>query len=113
MGPPEFTGGNEKQRITVLRAVSFASMGPPEFTGGNTATAAEKVQDYHRLQWGRRNSPAETLGAPLIVHPRQPASMGPPEFTGGNRAEITLQAAHLVPASMGPPEFTGGNHLTW
>ena len=35
-------------------------MGPPEFTGGNTYAALKSTSATVSLQWGRRNSPAET-----------------------------------------------------
>ena len=37
-----------------------ASMGPPEFTGGNITPTGEALRLLVELQWGRRNSPAET-----------------------------------------------------
>ena len=37
-----------------------ASMGPPEFTGGNGRCCAQSTSTTSTLQWGRRNSPAET-----------------------------------------------------
>ena len=62
-------------------------MGPPEFTGGNPPDPVVLAPLTRVLQWGRRNSPAETTGR--VVHSGQSdserASMGPPEFTGGNR----------------------------
>ena len=61
-----------------------------------------------KLQWGRRNSPAETRTRHPLSRAGEPASMGPPEFTGGNTIR---RLPRLIPhvASMGPPEFTGGN----
>ena len=60
------------------------------------------------LQWGRRNSPAETRCRHEVHLTANGASMGPPEFTGGNAfGYACLRARHE--ASMGPPEFTGGN----
>ena len=35
-------------------------MGPPELPGGNTLTDLRTTLDERRLQWGRRNYPAET-----------------------------------------------------
>ena len=66
-------------------------MGPPEFTGGNEQEAETTLIDLRRLQWGRRNSPAETRVqgfVQLLVVLR--ASMGPPEFTGGNMFGVGL-----------------------
>ena len=108
-------------------------MGPPEFTGGNPVDPITDTRALAVLQWGRRNSPAETAiahhGADLGIR----ASMGPPEFTGGNRRRsghplrcaVMLQwgrrnspaetsrrpeaGSSVEHASMGPPEFTGGN----
>ena len=43
------------------------------------------------LQWGRRNSPAETSFLSLVVGAVvSGASMGPPEFTGGNLTSAAL-----------------------
>ena len=39
-----------------------ASMGPPEFTGGNPRRPTLEEIKREMLQWGRRNSPAETGG---------------------------------------------------
>ena len=61
-------------------------MGPPEFTGGNGVNAALIEQARDELQWGRRNSPAETCPVCRAYSRIRCASMGPPEFTGGNRA---------------------------
>ena len=60
MRPPEFTGGNLRQRGSAVIETLPASMRPPEFTGGNgfLVSAARRVQ--------------------------REASMRPPEFTGGN-----------------------------
>ena len=65
-------------------AVITASMGPPEFTGGNNREMEISAPPIERLQWGRRNSPAETRIAWKNDDENQEASMGPPEFTGGN-----------------------------
>ena len=109
MGPPEFTGGNgggpQKREDLGLDA----SMGPPEFTGGNLFRKASDNSAINLLQWGRRNSPAETetgtrpgLHTPARfngaagIHRRKP---------GGDRSD----PGHPGHASMGPPEFTGGN----
>ena len=83
-------------------------MGPPEFTGGNLTPSVSCIRSSNALQWGRRNSPAETGSVRALWTLRVPASMGPPEFTGGNlpEQEGVGRARH---ASMGPPEFTGGN----
>ena len=59
-------------------------MGPPEFTGGNSDMATQMGRDLYTLQWGRRNSPAETLRISVFDLMNIEASMGPPEFTGGN-----------------------------
>ena len=37
-------------------------MGPPEFTGGNAGRVHAVMLTRRMLQWGRRNSPAETPG---------------------------------------------------
>ena len=133
MGPPEFTGGNRTsssaaghgtlpgfngaagihrrkhlQRLDDRAAALTASMGPPEFTGGNPRTSSWSHVVALMLQWGRRNSPAETGAQAFAVACVLLASMGPPEFTGGNLL-IALQARRRAAASMGPPEFTGGN----
>ena len=86
-----------------------ASMGPPEFTGGNRMHMRPPAPQALPLQWGRRNSPAETGGALRRLRRWLWASMGPPEFTGGNGRRAALGAAGAPVASMGPPEFTGGN----
>ena len=132
MGPPEFTGGNYgTARIPAGHLLRFngaagihrrkllrkryhlgggpASMGPPEFTGGNTRLTWKYVLLRRKLQWGRRNSPAETLAEAVQANEdRLHASMGPPEFTGGNTRRCGSKGCDAV-ASMGPPEFTGGN----
>ena len=60
-------------------------MGPPEFTGGNVDGAYVRQRQELKLQWGRRNSPAETWRVVSLQHTADNrASMGPPEFTGGN-----------------------------
>ena len=109
-------------------------MGPPEFTGGNDVPDARYLPPADGLQWGRRNSPAETptgaassrrwkarFNGAAGIHRRKLspaaghsntapiASMGPPEFTGGNPPEDHAAGSLRHAASMGPPEFTGGN----
>ena len=84
MGPPEFTGGNHEIVVQTIVDLDPASMGPPEFTGGNLRQAREAYRAFRQLQWGRRNSPAETLAEWILSTQRAYASMGPPEFTGGN-----------------------------
>ena len=59
-------------------------MGPPEFTGGNRRWIGIDIHPLAMLQWGRRNSPAETLDDAGFDSDVLAASMGPPEFTGGN-----------------------------
>ena len=156
MGPPEFTGGNFRKHILGdMRLECFngaagihrrkpaqaageeeadgqASMGPPEFTGGNPNIRSGTYDQIPTLQWGRRNSPAET-------RPAHADRRCPPELQWGRRnspAETGLAAGavrrrrrgfngaagihrrkpggmdpfHTTGlASMGPPEFTGGN----
>ena len=85
-------------------------MGPPEFTGGNPAPSSPSPSTNARLQWGRRNSPAETCLHDPVEDAVLAASMGPPEFTGGNTARTNKAGIPPRHASMGPPEFTGGNH---
>ena len=133
MGPPEFTGGNNENLQKRISNMESASMGPPEFTGGNWRPAPCWASATFLLQWGRRNSPAETLRAPQPNTLRRVASMGPPEFTGGNGQPIAIPWTRIgcfngaagihrrkhafggawfsvaASASMGPPEFTGGN----
>ena len=132
MGPPEFTGGNlgeepdrcrwlrcfngaagihrrkQLQRLLVYGSERPASMGPPEFTGGNLFDLRVYPSLRRRLQWGRRNSPAETAHRGSGDPEGRSASMGPPEFTGGNPGARSA-APDRLGASMGPPEFTGGN----
>ena len=85
MGPPEFTGGNMSDPLTLIDAPEAASMGPPEFTGGNALHPLRPhLGVFAELQWGRRNSPAETRPRGARMVPSHYASMGPPEFTGGN-----------------------------
>ena len=62
MGPPEFTGGNTVKIDVQARRHFYASMGPPEFTGGNGWYTPYPADGRTKLQWGRRNSPAETMG---------------------------------------------------
>ena len=109
MGPPEFTGGNGRVRRQRQPGGRRASMGPPEFTGGNVFMPglAQAVVDL--LQWGRRNSPAETSAGAAGWTLVEVASMGPPEFTGGNTLSVLFPSCRQFEASMGPPEFTGGN----
>ena len=91
------------------RCGTRASMGPPEFTGGNSWSPGTNMMENPELQWGRRNSPAETdLESWESQAEIDFASMGPPEFTGGN-VTTPLHATYPTIASMGPPEFTGGN----
>ena len=68
MRPPEFTGGNPKNRPRSV-ADPYASMRPPEFTGGNAAAA------------------------PGLPAPGPRASMRPPEFTGGNGLQSSALSA--------------------
>ena len=133
MGPPELPGGNPGWRCCRTPAVT-ASMGPPELPGGNTFYLMRPCPWWMRLQWGRRNYPAETrLPVGLIerldrwlqwgrrnypaethhaaVTPegRGLASMGPPELPGGNTGTTSPATAFGASASMGPPELPGGN----
>ena len=109
MGPPEFTGGN-----LLARAIRQSELLP----GFNGAAGIHRRKLYHRpqklfmkklLQWGRRNSPAETTAETELSDCSTNASMGPPEFTGGNLAAADAFVGGGAVASMGPPEFTGGN----
>ena len=50
MRPPEFTGGNELDRLARSGAALVASMRPPEFTGGNPGAAGQGGSDTVRLQ---------------------------------------------------------------
>ena len=109
MGPPEFTGGNTPRPPTRPRATDRASMGPPEFTGGNERWQDRDSGRNRSLQWGRRNSPAETGGI------RGRRARNPPGFNGAagiHRRKLPIRQAEGCVAgiaSMGPPEFTGGN----
>ena len=90
-----------------------------------------------KLQWGRRNSPAETrtsAAAPTIrslrfngaagIHRRKrgqptPTAVAPRSFNGAagihRRKRDWLRGLFGAggEASMGPPEFTGGNLAEW
>ena len=86
-------------------------MGPPEFTGGNLRRSRLISNVSATLQWGRRNSPAET------PRPRRRACRSRRGFNGAagihRRKPDALGELHQVfeRASMGPPEFTGGNRV--
>ena len=109
-------------------------MGPPELPGGNTWTGYGSRSRNVRLQWGRRNYPAETDAVSEPASGKGHASMGPPELPGGNTwtgygsrsrnvrlqwgrrnypAETRARRRHRRCtsryASMGPPELPGGN----
>ena len=93
-------------------AASPASMGPPELPGGNRRRPRPANCDGRRLQWGRRNYPAET--AP---HRAGPCPSAPPLQWGRRNypAETAPRATlrnQLLPASMGPPELPGGNYVS-
>ena len=60
-------------------------MGPPELPGGNASTRSRAPPKRWKLQWGRRNYPAETRENLDIPREGEEASMGPPELPGGNR----------------------------
>ena len=133
MGPPEFTGGNMTERERLWAMDVYASMGPPEFTGGNHWPKIEAALAMLPLQWGRRNSPAETWrsrwtasswrqgfnGAAgihrrkLIAKPYHTTGVSVLQWGRRNSPAETLLKLNLVVnlqyASMGPPEFTGGN----
>ena len=85
MGPPELPGGNLPW-WAVGTWSGLASMGPPELPGGNGAMHQAGVEPATRLQWGRRNYPAETCGNRRGSVCLPVASMGPPELPGGNTA---------------------------
>ena len=116
MGPPEFTGGNSIDGGTLV-ADARASMGPPEFTGGNTRIFGWRFTETPMLQWGRRNSPAETppLGHPWALRDVR-ASMGPPEFTGGNTMGSTSSSTSTAALQWGrrnsPAETGTGGAFT-
>ena len=63
---PRFNGaaGIHRRKLAVAMGVYAdlfdASMGPPEFTGGNSTSWSQMHSAVVSLQWGRRNSPAET-----------------------------------------------------
>ena len=110
MGPPEFTGGN----------FTFSGISLPRTRlrfNGAAGIHRRKLPCCNRslrampwpLQWGRRNSPAETDVMRMNGEVGVVASMGPPEFTGGNQYERDVKRRTDLAASMGPPEFTGGN----
>ena len=50
MRPPEFTGGNAKDRHRHTGVISEASMRPPEFTGGNSRVDIENRVRHFLLQ---------------------------------------------------------------
>ena len=136
MGPPEFTGGNGGVHDVRSVGSPAASMGPPEFTGGNFVEN-ELLPFLGALQWGRRNSPAETRGRAASgwraarrfngaagIHRRKletraeilRAHSRPLQWGRRNSpAETQVYWDHQQTpnhASMGPPEFTGGN-MPW
>ena len=115
------------------REGQHASMGPPEFTGGNFIARFTILTRSIGLQWGRRNSPAETMARLLLsatnarcfngaagIHRRKRRRGGRYPFStslrfngaaGIHRRKLTSSVCPkpVLSASMGPPEFTGGN----
>ena len=110
MGPPEFTGGNvstsspsDRSRLRFNGAAGIHRRKHVRAgrKGGRPYGCFNGAAGIHRrkqkiififnskiimLQWGRRNSPAETCVARGAGRSyRVQASMGPPEFTGGNK----------------------------
>ena len=84
-------------------------MGPPELPGGNARRPPSRCPRSAKLQWGRRNYPAETPDDAANTVTLALASMGPPELPGGNGADVGNQRSTHDCASMGPPELPGGN----
>ena len=123
------------QRAYFRGSADSASMGPPEFTGGNVDWISNiNPFKWLGLQWGRRNSPAETRLAHQRARERliglqwgrrnSPAEtnagrtatpVGIARFNGAagihrrKRGGFEGAAHETRRASMGPPEFTGGN----
>ena len=84
-------------------------MGPPELPGGNTLKSISAETDSSSLQWGRRNYPAETLGA-LVGHPGEVWRFnGAAGITRRKLAHRQGKRRRGDQASMGPPELPGGN----
>ena len=81
------------------RLPAAASMGPPELPGGNRAYMMRITLQYYRLQWGRRNYPAETLvtNAPVyfFTHRLQWGRRNYPAETGRGDRVIPLRKMPL------------------
>ena len=110
-----------------------ASMGPPELPGGNIDSEAPVAPSASRLQWGRRNYPAETStprprwrrppagfnGAAGITRRKLPVPQGEVRTVSvlqWGRRNYPAETSHhraspcaTESASMGPPELPGGN----
>ena len=107
MGPTSFNVGdsvididNDHQEI--------ASMGPTSFNVGDLpAPSVSSV--VHSLQWGRRLSTSETVGALPEGTSDELASMGPTSFNVGDKVSEAFTAHAVVRASMGPTSFNVGD----
>ena len=111
MGPPELPGGNCGNPQVPDAPALLASMGPPELPGGNTERAMLDAMESARLQWGRRNYPAETLSGAVDRYRAAHGFNGAAGIT--RRKHDLMQQAPPLPeeASMGPPELPGGNTI--
>ena len=80
-------------------------MGPPELPGGNSACAARYFSASPRLQWGRRNYPAETAGG------RHQGGPPEPRFNGAAGITRRKQSKHLLLLSFNN-SFNGAAGIT-
>ena len=90
-------------------SAASASMGPPELPGGNMNRAYLVLAMTDRLQWGRRNYPAETADGPCSHDCRSGCFNGAAGITRRKLSRYDSMEQEVVGASMGPPELPGGN----
>ena len=86
-----------------------ASMGPPELPGGNGRRIGRLRVRFGRLQWGRRNYPAETTITISPSSSRSSCFNGAAGITRRKQEEDCRAENPARNASMGPPELPGGN----
>ena len=110
MGPPELPGGN-RRFLGSSRRARIRFNGAAGITRRKLSIASTVAESVRRLQWGRRNYPAETTDATAEREAASARFNGAAGITRRKLRRAASQPGHAGVASMGPPELPGGNQV--